>query len=133
MKKCICNHCDQHIEFDESMVGSEVICPSCGMDTMLYIPNKTITTPPTTITPPPIIASTKKMLTPSEKGVLAKHMYKFVVIKGGCCEYEYDIGKCEQISNRMAADGWLLVQVYQTTTPGCGSSKSSLVLIFQSG
>jgi len=38
-EKCICNHCDQHLEFDKSMVDTEVPCPSCGMDTQLYIPS----------------------------------------------------------------------------------------------
>jgi antitoxin component YwqK of YwqJK toxin-antitoxin module len=36
--KCICNHCDQHISFNESMVGAEVTCPGCGNETVLYIP-----------------------------------------------------------------------------------------------
>ena len=38
MARCSCNNCGQHIEFDNSMVGSEVACPSCGMDTELFIP-----------------------------------------------------------------------------------------------
>ena len=41
--KCICNHCDQHISFDESMVGTEVTCPGCGNGTVLYIPKIEIT------------------------------------------------------------------------------------------
>lgn len=37
MAKCRCIHCEQHIEFDDSMVGSEVGCPSCGKETKLYV------------------------------------------------------------------------------------------------
>ena len=60
-------------------------------------------------------------------------MYKFVVMRGGCCESEYDIGKCEEISNKMSAEGWNLVQVYQENTSSCCSTKHSLVMIFKNG
>ena len=38
MARCSCNNCGQHIEFDDSMAGSEVACPTCGMDTELFLP-----------------------------------------------------------------------------------------------
>lgn len=131
MKKCICNHCDQHIEFDESMAGSEVACPSCGMDTKLLIPIKTTTSElpkqppresiPTKVRQPPVV----------EKTALGMHKYKFIVIRGGCGQHEYDIGKCEDISNKMANDGWKLDQVYQETTKSFCGGKPSLIMIFQ--
>tara|TARA_Y100001934_G_scaffold59416_1_gene73612 strand:- start:1325 stop:2377 length:1053 start_codon:yes stop_codon:yes gene_type:complete len=36
--KCICNHCDQHIEFERKDTGETINCPSCNLDTILYIP-----------------------------------------------------------------------------------------------
>jgi hypothetical protein len=36
--KCSCNNCSGHLEFDESAAGSTVVCPHCGMDTLLFIP-----------------------------------------------------------------------------------------------
>ena len=38
MIKCNCNHCGQRIEFDDSMVGVEVACSSCGKETELFLP-----------------------------------------------------------------------------------------------
>jgi hypothetical protein len=58
-------------------------------------------------------------------------MYKFVVLESGCCSSGYSIGKAEQTSNKMVQDGYKLIQVYQTTTPGCGTSQSALVMVFQ--
>src|SRR5438105_589769 len=36
--KCPCNTCSAHLEFDEPAVGSTVVCPHCGVDTVLFIP-----------------------------------------------------------------------------------------------
>jgi membrane protein YdbS with pleckstrin-like domain/DNA-directed RNA polymerase subunit RPC12/RpoP len=36
--KCVCNNCPGHIEFDESSAGQTVVCPHCGIETMLYVP-----------------------------------------------------------------------------------------------
>ena len=38
MAECSCNHCGQQLEFDNSMVGVEVACPSCGKETKLFLP-----------------------------------------------------------------------------------------------
>ena len=57
-------------------------------------------------------------------------MYKFVTVEGNCGN-PYDIGVCETNSNKMAAEGYELVQVYQTTSKGCGSAKSILVMVFR--
>ena len=37
MAKSKCNHCDQNIEFDDSMIGNDVTCPSCGKNTKLLL------------------------------------------------------------------------------------------------
>ena len=37
--KCICNHCDQHIQFPREMINSVVSCPNCKMDTTLFEPS----------------------------------------------------------------------------------------------
>jgi competence protein ComGC len=54
MAKCNCNHCGQHIEFDDLMVGAEVACPSCGKDTKLFLPGGVVPEPlaPLEITAP---------------------------------------------------------------------------------
>src|SRR6185312_15494378 len=36
--KCKCRNCDQHIEFNSSDSGQTVVCPGCGMDTILCAP-----------------------------------------------------------------------------------------------
>ena len=53
MAKCSCNHCGQHIEFDDSMVGVEAACPSCGKDTKLILPEGVLPEP---LAPPEITA-----------------------------------------------------------------------------
>jgi DNA-directed RNA polymerase subunit RPC12/RpoP len=35
---CACNVCSQKIEFDPSRAGETIVCPHCGMDTLLFIP-----------------------------------------------------------------------------------------------
>ena len=53
MAKCSCNHCGQQLEFDNLMVGVEVACPSCGMDTKLFLPGGVVPEP---LAPPEITA-----------------------------------------------------------------------------
>lgn len=36
--KCNCNTCSRHLEFDAASAGLVIACPSCGMNTKLYIP-----------------------------------------------------------------------------------------------
>jgi hypothetical protein len=60
-------------------------------------------------------------------------MYKFVTIEGSC-NSPYDINACEGHANRMAAEGYFLVQVYQTTIHRkgcCTAPKSVLVMVFR--
>ena len=57
-------------------------------------------------------------------------MYRFVTAEGTCGN-PYSLEKCEQNANKMLGEGFELVQVYQTTTPGCGGSKSILVMVFK--
>lgn len=35
--KCKCQHCDQNIEFEQSAAGKSVTCPSCELETVLFI------------------------------------------------------------------------------------------------
>ena len=55
MAECSCNHCGQQLEFDNSMVGVEVACPSCGKETKLFLPEGVVPEP---LAPPEITAST---------------------------------------------------------------------------
>jgi len=57
-------------------------------------------------------------------------MYKFVMIQGSCGS-PYNIKKAEDTSNKMAEQGYRLVEAYQSTTAGCGSTNSVLVLVFE--
>ncbi|HEV3430643.1 MAG TPA: hypothetical protein VG320_22415 [Paraburkholderia sp.] len=57
-------------------------------------------------------------------------MYKFITIEGACGK-PYDTASCERHANRMAAEGYWLVQVYQSSTATCGGSKSVLVMVFR--
>ena len=38
--KCPCNHCDVLIEFPAHGVGQQIICPHCGMETVLFMPEQ---------------------------------------------------------------------------------------------
>jgi hypothetical protein len=58
-------------------------------------------------------------------------MYKFITIQASCGQSGYSIPKCEEAANKMSSQGYELVQVYQTMTPGCGGSNSSLVMVFK--
>jgi hypothetical protein len=57
-------------------------------------------------------------------------MYKFITIEGVCGK-PYDTATCERHANRMAQEGYWLVQVYQSSTSTCGGSKSVLVMVFR--
>jgi hypothetical protein len=36
--KCNCNNCSAHLEFDSAIAGQAITCPTCGMETTLYVP-----------------------------------------------------------------------------------------------
>jgi len=36
--KCTCNNCSTHLEFESGNEGTTITCPSCGMETQLYVP-----------------------------------------------------------------------------------------------
>lgn len=36
--KCNCNHCSAHLEFYSENAGQVISCPTCGMETKLYVP-----------------------------------------------------------------------------------------------
>jgi hypothetical protein len=57
-------------------------------------------------------------------------MYKFVTVEGSCGQ-PYNTATCERHANRMAEEGYWLVQVYQSSTSGCIGSKSVLVMVFR--
>jgi hypothetical protein len=35
---CACNHCAETIAFDPAWAGGKTICPHCGRETVLFIP-----------------------------------------------------------------------------------------------
>jgi hypothetical protein len=36
--RCPCQHCNINLEFEPDQAGRTVVCPSCGMETILFIP-----------------------------------------------------------------------------------------------
>lgn len=38
--KCPCNHCDVLIEFPARGVGQRIVCPHCGLETVLFVPEQ---------------------------------------------------------------------------------------------
>lgn len=34
--KCSCDHCPGHLEFERSHTGTQVMCPHCGSETVLF-------------------------------------------------------------------------------------------------
>lgn len=57
-------------------------------------------------------------------------MYKFVAVQGKCAD-SYDIKKAEEITNKMLAEGYELVQAYQSSAGSCMGPKSILIMIFR--
>ncbi len=59
-------------------------------------------------------------------------MYKVVLIRAGCCESALDVSLIEKAANDMAARGYVLDHIYQTSTTGCCiNQKSAAVLVFK--
>ncbi len=56
LEKCLCNTCSGKIEFELASFDPEsptsVVCPHCGLETQLYIPNSPMPTPVPTVPPP---------------------------------------------------------------------------------
>ena len=44
--KCSCQFCNEHITFPMEMAGQMTVCPHCGLETKLFIPNVPVTSPP---------------------------------------------------------------------------------------
>ncbi len=58
--KCSCEHCNGHIEFDDSFAGVPIVCPHCGSETKLRI-QESLPTPkiqPKTTPIPPLPKTT---------------------------------------------------------------------------
>jgi hypothetical protein len=59
-------------------------------------------------------------------------MYKVVLLPAGCGQSALDVSRIESTSNQMAASGYELAHIYQSTTAGClGANKSAAVLVFK--
>ncbi|HMV66363.1 MAG TPA: hypothetical protein PKA64_05900 [Myxococcota bacterium] len=58
-------------------------------------------------------------------------MYRVILVPAPCGQQIMDVGQIEKNANAMHAEGYDLVQTYQTTTPGCTQSKSAVVMIFR--
>jgi len=54
--KCSCNNCSEHLQFELQDAGKRIDCPHCGMETLLYVPQKYVASvkqAPTTPAPAP--------------------------------------------------------------------------------
>lgn len=58
-------------------------------------------------------------------------MCKVILIPAACGQTALDVGLLEQNANTMYEQGYELVQVYQTSSRGCGGPKSAAVMIFR--
>lgn len=59
-------------------------------------------------------------------------MYKVILVPAGTCESALDVRLIEQNSNHLAASGYELSHIYETTSPGCCvGKKTSAVLVFK--
>lgn len=52
--KCPCNNCSGHVEFDSQDVGRTIECPHCGLETLLFVPQRPLDPPPPPVVPPPV-------------------------------------------------------------------------------
>lgn len=50
---CLCNQCDQKIEFEAEHAGTTVTCPHCNTDTVLFVPFAKTERPSTPTEPKP--------------------------------------------------------------------------------
>lgn len=64
--KCTCNNCPTHLEFDSANAGQVINCPSCGMETTLYIP------PPAPKVEMPVQHSSVEIITPVDSPSLTR-------------------------------------------------------------
>lgn len=61
-----------------------------------------------------------------------ERMYKVVLVPAGCCQSALDVRLVEQNANQMAAAGYELSHVYETSSAGCCvGKKTSAVLVFK--
>jgi len=44
--KCNCNNCSAHLEFESEDAGRDIVCPTCGIETKLYVPGSGSSQPP---------------------------------------------------------------------------------------
>jgi hypothetical protein len=44
--ECPCQHCNAHLEFEEEAAGKTIVCPQCGMETVLFVPAVDVQTEP---------------------------------------------------------------------------------------
>lgn len=58
-------------------------------------------------------------------------MYKVILVPAACGQAHLDVGLIEKNANAMEAQGFDLMQVYQTSSAACGGSKTSVVMIYR--
>jgi hypothetical protein len=59
-------------------------------------------------------------------------MYKVMLVPAACGQTALDVGLIERNANQMAASGYELVHVYETSSMGCCvGKKTSAVLVFR--
>jgi predicted RNA-binding Zn-ribbon protein involved in translation (DUF1610 family) len=62
--KCPCRNCQQRIEFPEEVAGSEIPCPHCGKDTLLFIPRPAAAAPVRTPAAAPVVTTPEPTQSP---------------------------------------------------------------------
>ena len=64
--KCACKHCRGHIEFDDGIAGLPIVCPHCGSETNLYIPDAPLPIPKIQAETPPTIHGLENDIMPGK-------------------------------------------------------------------
>ena len=44
--KCNCNNCSAHLEFESEDAGTVIVCPTCGIETKLFVAGSASSLPP---------------------------------------------------------------------------------------
>ena len=58
-------------------------------------------------------------------------MYKVILIPAACGQSALDTASIEKNANSMAAQGYDLSHIYQTSTSGCVGAKTAVVMVFR--
>jgi len=118
--KCKCTTCSGNLEFESTALGHTIVCPHCGIETVLYRPNNQPTDSPAKPPPEkpaPVPIDHRPNLTGAEVILVLVSALVFVIALGlivsGCAELgeaHPEAGAIRQVSYTMQyCTGFILV------------------------